>query len=1248
MHLLNIQSGSLSEESEPVDFGQDPADIIIISAADTELAGLSEAYSKSAKELGITLRLANLMHFSHPFSVDHYLEQTVTKSRLVIARILGGEAYWQYSLEQFSKHLQNNHIPFITLPGDDKQDQTLQSYSSVSEQDYNALWSYFTEGGLENFQNLLHYAKTLVEHPTTKNNLKPPPAKPLLKAGLYAPKTGMCDLISLQQQNWTKGQTTAAIVFYRALVQGGGLDPVNQICQSLQNKNINPLPIFVTSLKDEVSAATLEKIFQDAPPDIVLNATSFALSKPQTQIKEYQHTILDRPGVPVLQVTFSGSQLKDWTDNLNGLSARDIAMNVALPECDGRIFTRAVSFKDKAYYDTTCQCPITTYKAEPDRIEFVTQLAKNWITLSQTPAAQRRIAIILANYPNKDGRLANGVGLDTPASVLNVFENLKKAGYDIENIPKDTKQLMAHIQAAPTNWLTDRYQRQGGENIALSDYLTVYQNLPKDTQEQMENRWGLPQDDPFFNGTHFVLSLLRFGNCVLGIQPARGYNIDPKATYHDPDLIPPHNYLAFYIWLNNVFGCHAVIHMGKHGNLEWLPGKSIALSKRCFPEIALGPMPHIYPFIVNDPGEGTQAKRRAQAVIIDHLTPPLTRAETYGPLKDLEALVDEYYQAATTDQKRLKLLTEQILTLTSAERLDQDIGISAEADLQTRLDKIDTFLCEIKESQIRDGLHVFGQTPDKDLTTPLVSALARLPRNGGVEKHDQSLIRTLAQDLNLAHNGFDPLDCDLAKPWHGSKPGILKAMSPDLWRTNGDTVERLELLALQLIKDETPLNDWSTTQHVMDDIKKNISPAVEKSGTAEITGLLTALEGKFVPPGPSGAPTRGRLDVLPTGRNFFSLDSRTLPTPTAYTLGKKSAELLVERHLQDEGDWLKTATLSMWGTSNMRTGGDDIAQAMALMGVKPTWDFQSYRVTGYEIIPLGVLNRPRVDVTIRISGLFRDAFPAQIDLLDKAARAIMTCEEPEEMNPAAARYKTEKQHYGERAGARIFGSKPGAYGAGLQTLIDEKIWNNTTDFAESYLAWGSYTYGQKTFGTPARDLFETRLKQSNAVIHNQDNREHDILDSDDYYQFEGGLSATIEHLQGTAPKIYHNDHSRPECPVIHTLDEEISRVMRARVANPKWINGVMRHGYKGAFEIAATVDYLFAFAATTKAVKNHHFDIVYQEFIENEDRATFIKDHNPAAFADIKARLSEAIERGLWQPHSNRASFIVQEPNPKG
>ncbi|MEM6635524.1 MAG: cobaltochelatase subunit CobN [Pseudomonadota bacterium] len=1228
MHLLAAEPGTVTDGSEPVDPDQTPADVVFISAADSELAALSEARAGLGRSAP-GLRLANLSWLAHPFSVDKYIDDTLSRSRLIVVRALGGAAYWRYAVEQLSARLGDAGIRLALLPGDDKPDDELLQLSTVSDTDWTQLWAYLTEGGPGNASSFLEYARHMLDGTPV-----PPPATPLLRAGCYWPGAAVTDPGTVSD-HWTKGAPVVAIVFYRALLQGAGLNPVNQMVRALLQRGLNPLPVFVASLKDPLSAATVDELFSKYPPEIVLNATSFAVSSlgGDDGGAARAPTTLDKPGRPVLQIVFSAATEDAWLDEARGLPVRDIAMNVALPEVDGRVLASAVSFKSEAYRDPETECSIATYRARGDRIQFVADLAANWVRLGRTPPKERRVALILANYPNKDGRLANGVGLDTPASTIGALNALSDAGYSVDGAPTSSAALMRAIMDGPTNWLTDRADREGGVCLSMEAYLAFYVALPWEVRRDVETRWGPPEKDPFMAPDGFRLSVLTFGNVVVGLQPARGYNIDPEDTYHSPDLVPPHNYLAFYAWLRTEFKAQAIVHLGKHGNLEWLPGKAVGLSSTCFPEVALGPLPHVYPFIVNDPGEGTQAKRRAQAVIVDHLTPPLTRAETYGPLRDLEVLVDEYYQAAGVDPKRIVLLRDEILSLMSATGLDADAGVTTGDDTDSRLQKLDTYLCELKESQIRDGLHIFGTAPEGQLRTDLAVALARVGRGEG-RGRNASLLRAMADDFEL---GFDPLDCPMAEPWTGPRPPDLAELTGDLWRSAGDTVERLEHMAAKLVDGDAP-PPGPVSRQVLEEINTRVLPAIDGSGKAETDGLLAALDGRFLAPGPSGAPTRGRLDVLPTGRNFYSVDNRAVPTRAAWTLGWASADLLIERHLQDHGDWPRTMALTAWGTSNMRTGGDDIAQALALMGVKPTWDQMSGRVTGFEVIPLGALGRPRVDVTLRVSGFFRDAFPAQMDLVASAARAVMECDEPAEMNPAAAQFRIEAESEGpERAAFRVFGSKPGAYGAGLQALIDEKIWQTPGDLAESFVAWGGYAYGAGAQGEAVADVFGARLSRVDAVVQNQDNREHDLLDSDDYYQFEGGMTAAVTHLKGTQPTTYHNDHSRPERPVIRTLSEEIARVVRSRAANPKWITGVMRHGYKGAFEMAATVDYLFAFSATTGAVRDHHFDLVYGAYLEDDAVRDFLERENAPALTEMAERFAEALDRGLWTPRRNSA-----------
>ena len=792
MHLLLAQKGTIAEGGEAVDLGQSQADVIFLSAADTEIAALAQARKDMGHDAP-TLRLVNLLSLQHPLSVDTYVERTARHTKLVIVRILGGEGYWPYGLEALHAMAVTHGVTLAVLPGDDRADPGLERFCTVSPEDCHALWQYLVEGGAGNAAGFLSYARALAS-----GGEKPAAAAPLLKAGVWRPGEASPSL-EVVRSHW-RGQReappsvlsdispaggeiahrrfpssfkvagkresrdtaisplagemptgregrelpTVAIIFYRALDQSGQTAAIAALIEALQARGLNPLPIYISSLKDEISAATVSHLFSQAAPALVLNATGFSVSAPGS---EWRGTVLDQGGAPVLQVVLSGTSEETWLASAQGLTTRDLAMNVVLPEVDGRVFSRAISFKAASEYDADVECNIIAHRPRTDRVEYVVDLVANWVRLQKKEAGKRKIAILLANYPNRDGRIANGVGLDTPAGTIEVMRAMRAAGYETGKIPTDGDALIRLLSEGVTNKTgAGKIVR---ETLSLSHYNGFFDSLPKVIQGKVTERWGAPEADPFFLSHSFALPLMRFGNVIVGIQPARGYNIDPKESYHSPDLPPPHGYLAFYAFLRLKFGADAVIHMGKHGNLEWLPGKALSLSQECFPEAILGPVPNIYPFIVNDPGEGTQAKRRTSAVIIDHLTPPLTRAETYGALKDLEALVDEYFEASGFDPRRLKVLGPRILELVRDIGLDLDAGIGREDGEAAALQKLDGYLCELKEMQIRDGLHVFGRAPEGRLLDDLVVALARLPRGDG-RGGNASLHRAVAGDLFYA------------------------------------------------------------------------------------------------------------------------------------------------------------------------------------------------------------------------------------------------------------------------------------------------------------------------------------------------------------------------------------------------------------------------------------------------------------------------------------------------------------------
>jgi cobaltochelatase CobN len=1233
VHLLRTTPGGFVDDAAGVmRIDQTPAPIVVLSSADTTLSLLAGVVPALEADFP-AIRLANQAFLRQPASVDFYVDDVLKHARVIVIDHLGGEAYWPYGIESITALARRNGQMLVMFSGDLQEDPNLIAKSTAEPVLCDQLWRYLREGGAQNAEAFL---RCIAFHALGYGREASAPS-PLPAVSIYHPERQVATIDDWQRR-WVQHAPVVAVLFYRAHLQSGNTDVFDALIDALEIQGLNPLPIAMASLKDPLSREVVQQLCAEQGALLVLNTTSFAAG------------VIDDPApfelagdAPVLQVILSGGNREDWLKDNHGLNSRDVAMHVALPEVDGRIITRAISFKGLAYRCKATQVDVVRYQPDLERVRFVAELSMRWCRLRQLPNAGKRLALVLANYPLSEGRIGNGVGLDTPASVVNILSMLAGEGYRVDQIPADGDALMQALTSGVTNDPAVRDLRPALQSLALDDYLDAFHALPADVRQELTTRWGAPESDPTLRRGRFMIAGWRCGHVFVGIQPARSRERGDYASYHDAELVPPHSYLAFYFWLRLRFNIDAIVHVGKHGNLEWLPGKSVALGASCWPDLTLGAMPHLYPFIVNDPGEGSQAKRRAQAVIIDHLMPPLTRAENYGPLQDLERQVDEYYEALMVDPRRAKLLRKTILASIVEHRLHEELGIDKPRDSDTEdalLTRADAYLCELKEAQIRDGLHVFGVSPQGVQRRDTLLALGRYPTGDG-RGANASLLTALAHDLELG-DAFDPLDADWAAPWTGPRPSELLRVIDAPWRHHGDTRERLELLATSLLDQAPDASAGTNTSQVLTRLNGDLLARLDACGPQELKQLQRGLEGRFVPPGPSGSPSRGRPDVLPTGRNFYSVDTRAVPTRAAWTLGLKSANLLIERHLQEHGDYPRAIGLSVWGTATMRTGGDDIAQAMALLGVRPKWAAGSNRVTDFEVLPITIFNRPRIDVTLRVSGFFRDAFANLMHLFDAAVQAVAELDDEDEtLNPIRARIMRERDEHMARgldekearlaAGWRVFSAKPGAYGAGLQEMIDARHWQNDADLARGFQSSGGYAYSQKGDGVDARDAFGARLASIDVVLQNQDNREHDLLDSNDYHQFQGGMIAAVRHLSGTQPQAYNADHSNPASPRIRTLQEEISRVIRSRVVNPKWIDGVKRHGYKGASELAATVDYLFGYDATARVVSDHQYALVADAYVNDADTREFMQRHNPHALHSICERLTEAMQRGLWQ-----------------
>lgn len=1225
MHLISTIPGGWNPNDEGVFYvQQEPGDILFLSAADSELATMNAVYHQlvdQEKELP-SLRLANLTYFKQELTIDTYIDEVVSHAKVVVLKLLGGKAYFNYLCEALEEVASTHGITLIFLPGDNRPDVELMQLSSLPLPQVNTIWQYLMEGGHENTKEALKYVMNSTSHTHFEIN----PVFSIPDQFLYHPSIGR-----LQQAYEVGKKPLALILAYRSSYLSDNLAPIDTLIVQLESQGLVGICLMALTYRDETIDEQILKLlgeYQLPSPHILINTTGFSLQSFHTSDQE---GLFSKLNVPVLQAIMASCNQETWASGSFGLPPTDVAMNIALPEVDGKIITTAISFKEATEKDSLTDAEIVSYLPHEEGCQRVASLAKAWVKLQHKKNKDKRIALILPNYPTKNSRLANGVGLDTPASTVQLIEALQQEGYKLGDVvPSDTIELMKLVTDHVTNDLTTLVPEKENIKIKAPDFYNYYHQLSSDLRLKIEKQWGHPEDSPQYRDGYFLIPGVLLGNVFLSIQPNRGYNIDLQATYHSPDLPPTYAYLAYYVWVQQEFRTDAIVHVGKHGNLEWLPGKSVALSKEsCFPAAILNEIPHFYPFIINDPGEGTQAKRRNHAVILDHLIPPMTRAENHGDLLQLELLIDEFYESALMDPKRAKVIKSNIENLVNSTHLKTDLQHDGQ-DIDELLTVIDGYLCELKEAQIRGGLHILGLLPIHEKLIDLIVALHRLPQ-GSVK----GITQALAEDLKL---DFDPLDVEYETKFE-------KEISGMICRTYGQAIEVLENKGKNIVTDvlnnEDLIDISPSTNKVVQFIKETTLPKLSKT-TEEISNLLQGLNGLYIQSGGSGAPTRGRLDILPTGRNFYSVDVRTIPSSAAYELGVKSANNIIDRYLQENGDYPTSIGLSVWGTSTMRTGGDDIAQAFALMGVRPIWEGMNRRVKDFEVISLLELNRPRVDVLLRISGFFRDAFPDVISLFNAAVEKIAQLDEPLQQNPVKSRYLEELETWRteglsdrqahERSLYRIFGSKPGAYGAGLQGLIDEKNWQTAEDLAQVYINWSGYAYyGNKNEGKSAHETFKKRLKDVEVVIQNQDNREHDILDSDDYYQFQGGMTVAVKQQKGTAPDTYFGDHSRPENPRVKSLKEELLKVYRSRVINPKWIQGMQDHGYKGAFEMAATMDYLFAYDATTDLIEDFMYEGITETYLMNEQNQAFIKEHNPWALQDMSERMLEAIQRGMWE-----------------
>ncbi|HWM70018.1 MAG TPA: cobaltochelatase subunit CobN [Steroidobacteraceae bacterium] len=1298
--------------------------IILLSHAETDLLALNRAVD----ELPAGFPAISGYSLNGVTSADALsaLIGTALGSTLVIIVRVHGTAASVPGLVALVAEAQRDGRYVVVISGIGADAGMLPRTSNISAELAAGLTGYFMAGGVGNVvQAIRRVAHELLGVPS---KFEPPAEMPA--HGLYHP-----DLLVTSAEEWQSHcvpiKPVALVLFYRAHVLSGNLQFVDQLVRALEFRGFSSVGVFTRSLRDRDDSGTPAALCLLAPPAVIVNTVSFpmlTLTSLELPPPEAHHTSFEAMGVPIIQAICSGSTRSAWADSGRGLGPAEAAMNIALPECDGRVITVPISFKENH-----------RYIPDGERIGRVADIARRLASLRETPNRDKRVAVVLSNSGGKAQKVGSAVGLDTPASLLRWLSDIRDAGYDVGTLPTSPDDLMSMLLARGCYDEKCPLELGSAWRMPRVSYTHWFRAQSSGFKRAVRDAWGEPTlsgatlappfwragkkserapllalYEPHTDDADYLFSGVAFGNVLVAIQPPRGFGFDQETMYHSPDLPPCHHYAAFYRWLDEGWRADAVIHFGTHGTLEWLPGKSLATSADCAPDVLLGDLPLFYPFVVNNPGEGAQAKRRTHAVIIDHLVPPLTQAETYGPMAALARLVEEYYRAESMDPSKLGVLRGQIWDLVQTERLEDDLkqirrerhadhvhswddriteqGVPrALESLSGRgfahlLEDLDAYLCDLGRAQIRGGLHVFGVAPVGDVLIDLMFAVLYSP-NGGVP----SLVEAVTHACGISPAALR----DRQGVWPDAlAPAVVGAMPAEVLegagrghaggggfagravvvtvgqvRTAVERVARDLLVALAargFARDAVDavlasrfaagltaagavspdaLDALRATLHFACDV---LAPNLARTSD-ETRNLLAALDGRYVPAGPSGAPSRGMAHVLPTGRNFYTVDPRGLPTPAAWTTGVALADAALRRFFGDEGRWPESIALSVWGTPTMRTGGDEIAQALALIGVKPMWEPVTRRTCGIEVIPLSELGRPRIDITLRVSGFFRDAFPALMQLFDEAVQRVVMLDEPLEQNFPRKRWLAEtaalvaEGHASDvaarRASYRVFSSKPGAYGTGVMDLIENRSWRDTRDLAEVVLAWGGWAYGSNGVkhpsvvadgaGVEAADAFRRRVATVELALHNRDNREQDLFDSSDQFEYHGGLVAAAASLSGTQPYAYVGDSSDPARPDVRTLKGEALRVFRSRVVNPKWLAGIQRHGYRGGVEMATTVDSLFGFAATAGIVTDWMFEAAAEKFAMGAGRE-FLERANPWALNAIAERLLEAEQRQLW------------------
>jgi len=1126
---------------------------------------------------------------------------------------------------------------------------------------------------------------------------------------------------------------TVGVWFYESHWTHENVRYVDAQVRRLEALGANALPVFCNPVTDEDGQEdakwTAERYFTDdqgdAVVDAILSSFMFSLSMSERgrdaadEGTDAESVFLDELGVPVIQTVTTMRSRSRYESSDTGVMGFELALSVALPEFDGNVITHPISGKERTEDDAGIGSAPKQHFPIEDRVDHAARLAVNWAELRHTANEDKKVAVVLHNYPPSDDGIGTAFGLDSPESTVNLLDELAGRGYDLgsgaesasdsgpgdgdatetgpvadgdvadsapvvdgdvaDSVPVvDGEQLIDALTGQLT--LDDRWvapadvRDRSVDTVSPARYAEWFDTRSDRFRDGVLNEWGEPPNRPF------AIPGVEFGNVLVTVQPPRGFGMDPEKVYHDADLWPPHDYVAFYGWLRNEFAADAVVHLGTHGSLEWLPGKTVGLGSGSAPDGLIDDLPNVYPYIVNNPGEGTQAKRRSYAAVVDYLTPVMRRAGSYDELAELEDLARRYREAGGTevridDGARLgELIRERVDELDLA----VELGVAGEVDeradvrgpdeagstladgevdgdavpVDELVERIHSYLTDVKNTQIRLGLHTMGEPPVDDRLVEYLVALTRLENPGGPSLRE-SVAGVLGVDYERMLDAPGEYDETLGMTY-GEAADEVYETSSDLVRTladHGFDVPESETDAAPgdkttinlLIVDIDPLGDARVRGGAHDELRDALRFIAEEAAPrvrgaeAEIPRTADALAGEYVPPGGSGAPTRGGVDLLPTGRNFYTLDPRKVPAKAAWDIGREIADSTLARHHDEEGEYPEEIGVVAWGTPTVRTRGETIAQVFATMGVKPVWT-DAGRIDDVQPVPLDELGRPRVDATTRVSGLFRDAFPQAASVIHDAVDAVVDLDEPHEMNYVKKHVEEETEaltaegHDDPEAAAkhRVFTTRPGGYGAGTNKAVDEGNWDTAADLADVYVQWGGYALGSCGTASAAHDAFERRLGNVEATVKIEDTMEQDEFDSSDWYAFHGGFITAVTEVAGEEPASYVGDSSDPDNVDVYTNEEKVRKAMRARVLNPDWLDSMEEHGYKGAGDLSKTVDVALGWDATTGVVSDRLWRDVAEKYALDDDRADWMRNVNPWALESITDTLLEAVDRGLW------------------